>query len=134
MIGISVETLRYWRNNIDPREEKDQFSGKDVLVYSVMNLMIRAEYVPVTKLKKHDWETIFNFCQQTSNKVLMNYAVIYDGENDLLFIDKFENIDFDDNYLHCVKFRNALSDINKNCYQTPRDNLIRINSYISKEH
>ncbi|MFC3194303.1 hypothetical protein ACFODZ_08635 [Marinicella sediminis] len=133
LLKISDQTLRYWRNHLDPRQDKHIFTGRDILMYSVFNLMIRAEQVQVRDLKGHNWAEVFNFCHKSSNQILLNSALVYDAYTKSLYIAKNESeIDLEDNWIHCVKFRvarklilDALDNIVK------KDNIVYINTYCS---
>ena len=125
ILKISDQTLRYWRKHLDPRQDKRNFTGKDILMYSVFNLMIRAEQVPVRELKGHNWDKIFEFCYSATIKTLLNSALVYDAFTKSLFIAKnASDIDLDDNWIHCVKFKVARKNIINAFDDKIKDNII----------
>jgi len=129
ILNISEGTLRYWREHLDPRVDKRLFSGRDLLMYSVLNLMIRAEQIRVGDLEVHNWKQIFEFCSNSPMKILMKCAVVFDAYTKSLFISKNEDeIDLEDNWLHCVKFRIAKKQIDRHLFHRAQDNIIYIDS------
>lgn len=109
ILNISTETLRYWRANLDPDKKRKYFTKRDVVVYLIFKIMIKAECVPVKKLKQFNWTPIFEKVNKASNSEIKNIVVVYDGLKNILYMDdKTNNIDTNNNWIKCVSIKNAI--------------------------
>lgn len=78
LLGIGSETLRYWREHLDPNPSPTYFSGGRLLAYRVLKVLIRHHFIPVEALQRCNRSELFECCEHVATNVL---------ERSFLYID-----------------------------------------------
>lgn len=129
-LGISTETLRYWRKYLDPLSTRSYFTPEDIFVYRIMYELIRKRKMPIVELKKGDWEALFSICNETSYEALCRCIVAFNLDNKTLQVIPEENAPdpYDANYA-MVHMKNIFKDHQISMLENgkPKNNVISFN-------
>lgn len=62
LLGITRETLRYWRAHLDPHPQRHHYSGGILFAYRIVKSLIRYKHLPVETLAQCAWVPLFDAC------------------------------------------------------------------------
>jgi len=86
LLGISTQTLRYWREHLDPERHNGYFSVGRLLAYRVLTVLIRERNVSVEILQHCDRRELFEVCEHVALNVLAKSYLYLDRTQPLLFL------------------------------------------------
>ena len=91
LLEIPKETLRYWRQHIDPQPNRKIFSTNNVFVYRMIKALIRRHYVPTGKVRQCNWSVIFDKCDQLGIYEMAKLDLVYDYDHVNLVLVEAKN-------------------------------------------
>jgi len=62
LLGITKQSLRYWRVNLDPFKQRSEFDGSNILAYRVIETCINKQGITVSELKSNGVKLLFEEC------------------------------------------------------------------------
>jgi DNA-binding transcriptional MerR regulator len=84
LLGISYQTLKYWREVLDPRVKHARYSGREILAYSVIKSLIREQNYSPEKLSQFPMNLFFELMLSSSLEDLKNQILILNANKKLI--------------------------------------------------
>lgn len=91
LLGISQETLRYWRAELDPVPTRPLFRGVDLVSYRVIKELIVYLGINVAQLARYEVGKVFDICEKTRLKNINNFIIQVDRENESIEITTIDS-------------------------------------------
>ena len=95
LLGVTRQTLRYWRENIDPFIKRRNFDGPAILAYRIISVCINKQGITAKELKESKLEVLFNECKKHRSE-LVNKVFIYNNIK-----KRVSFVDLDDPDINC---------------------------------
>lgn len=76
ILGITKETLRYWKTHLDPNPRRTHFSANTLLAYRVIKALIEDLRFTPSHLKKYDLSLLFDFARDNDLETVENYKIL----------------------------------------------------------
>lgn len=86
LLGISYQTLKYWRGVLDPRVRHARYSGREILAYSVIKSLIREQKYSPERLSKFPMNLFFELILTSKFEHLRNQILILNDNKNLIFL------------------------------------------------
>lgn len=110
LVGISRQTLRYWRTNLDCLPTRARFTAKVILVYWIFKLLIKNRHVHVQELQQYNLSNLFQWVQDNSfDRISEHLLVLDDVTNTVSFVSADTITDPYDIHLYVLKLAPAVS-------------------------
>ncbi len=94
LLGISDQTLRYWRSTLIPNGHKAFFSGRDLFSLKILTVLIQELGFDVEDLRDFRLNTLFKHCHTASIDNLSKSILLIDRKKSTIFFtDNEEKID-----------------------------------------
>lgn len=81
ILEINIDTLRYWREALDPVKRRKTYSVRCILAFKIISILIKTHGISVNHLKKFNCEIIFIWCDELDHTILEDIALIVDNRN-----------------------------------------------------
>lgn len=103
LLGISGQTLRYWRKQLDPQPQRSLFSSPDVLALRLIKAFTHHHDTSVRMLKKCGFSSLFDEFEKTPMYILRDRIALLDERNETIsLIPHDPGFDIDDFRLHGI--------------------------------
>lgn len=80
LLGVGRQTLRYWREKLDPRPDRIVFSAGDLLAYQVIRVAVHEKGMSVSFLSQFDWGLVFKAFNQDEATEFEAWVLLIDTE------------------------------------------------------
>ncbi len=81
LLGVSVQTLRYWRKKLEPEPKRAIFSSGDLLAFRIIKVLIQRGRFTVEGLLSYNISEIFSYCNQCRPENIAPFTLVL-NEND----------------------------------------------------
>ncbi len=94
LLGITKETLRYWRINLDPNRYRSEYDGSSILAYRIIETCVNKQGIAVKEMKVNGIDILFETCKLHRSVLKTKLIAFHYSTNTLAIYDaKNNNID-----------------------------------------
>ncbi len=88
LLGVTRQTLRYWKSNLDPINNRSDFDGSTILAYRIIDVCINKQGINARKLQEAGTEVIFRECNKHRSVLQKRLFVFNNKKNKIVFMNK----------------------------------------------
>lgn len=113
IIGVTNETLRYWRKNLYPKISQDYFSLADIFMFHFIKAYVKGRRVKVSELSDINWNEIHTTIKSMSPKNKNSCISVFNfNTKKHRFVHSVNEVDLSDYELTFVYLKSVIKDFN----------------------